>query len=243
LLREDDEDYNVDLDVDIEVSSDASGNLTDVSGNSVITFKKYTYKEIEKEITDNYFDDKEYYSCALDILASYLKGHKIIYMEAKFYCETHLNCYMMPAILFSTAATVLSTYLSGYKWGSVFIAGLNGCIAFLLAIVNYLKLDAASEAHKISSHQYDKLQSTVEFNSGSVLLFRYNDLQKREYELEQLIEEKKEITNKLTHYTNLRLKQNLICSKESLILEEELKNVKINIEEHVEKIENFTSTI
>jgi hypothetical protein len=56
-----------------------------------------------------------------------------------------------------------------------------------LAIVNYLKLDAASEAHKISSHQYDKLQSTVEFTSGSVLLFRYNDIQKMEYQIDQII--------------------------------------------------------
>jgi hypothetical protein len=55
-----------------------------------------------------------------------------------------------------------------------------------LAIVNYLKLDAASEAHKISSHQYDKLQSTAEFTSGSVLLFRYNDLQRLEYEYERM---------------------------------------------------------
>ena len=55
----------------------------------------------------------------------------------------------------------------------------------MLAIVNYLKLDAASEAHKISSHQYDKLQSTVEFTSGSILLFSNTDIQQLEYELEQ----------------------------------------------------------
>ena len=41
----------------------------------------------------------------------------------------------------------------------------------LLAVINYLKLDAASEAHKISSHQYDKLQSQTEFLSGNTLLF------------------------------------------------------------------------
>jgi hypothetical protein len=101
----------------------------------------------------------------------------------------------MPAILFSTAATVLSSFLNKYTWGPIFISSLNGIIAFLLAIVNYLKLDAASEAHKMSSHQYDKLQSTVEFTSGSVLLFRYNDLQKQEYELEQL-KEKRAIAEK-----------------------------------------------
>jgi hypothetical protein len=92
---------------------------------------------------------------------------------------------MMPAIMFSTAATVLNSYVHNYNWGAVFISSLNGIIAFLLAVVNYLKLDAASEAHKISSHQYDKLQSTVEFTSGSVLLFRYNDMQTMEFELDQ----------------------------------------------------------
>ena len=155
-------------------------------------FKKLDFKDVEYKINQSYYDINHKYSSALDILASYLKGHKIIYMEAKSYCETHLNFYMMPSILFSTSATVLSSYVSSFVWGPVFISALNGLIAFLLAIVNYLKLDAASEAHKISSHQYDKLQSTVEFTSGSVLLFRYNGLQTEEYELEQLKEKYKE---------------------------------------------------
>ena len=155
-------------------------------------FKKLEFKDVEYKINQSYYDINHKYSSALDILASYLKGHKIIYMEAKSYCETHLNFYMMPAILFSTAATVLSSYVNQFLWGPVFISALNGFIAFLLAIVNYLKLDAASEAHKISSHQYDKLQSTVEFTSGSVLLFRYNSLQTEEYELDLLKEKYKE---------------------------------------------------
>lgn len=156
-------------------------------------FKKLDYKEVEYKIDKAYFDINHKYSSALDILASYLKGQKIIYMESKFYCESHLNCYMMPAILFSTIATVLSSFVNRYNWGSLFIASLNGIIAFLLAVVNYLKLDAASEAHKISSHQYDKLQSTVEFTSGSVLLFRYNDIQKMEYQLDLIKDKKVEI--------------------------------------------------
>ena len=170
-------------------------NLITLSANSIInvrsenivgTFKKLDYKDVEYRIDRAYFDINHKYSSALDILASYLKGHKIIYMESKFFCETHLNMYMMPAILLSSAATVLTSFITTYKWGTIFIASLNAIIACLLAIVNYLKLDAASEAHKISSHQYDKLQSTVEFTSGSVLLFRYNDLQRLEYEYEHL---------------------------------------------------------
>ena len=156
-----------------------------------IFWKKLEYKDVEYRIDKSYFDINHKYSSALDILASYLKGHKIIYMESKFFCETHLNMYMMPAILLSSAATVLTSFITKYNWGVIFIASLNGLIAFLLAIVNYLKLDAASEAHKISSHQYDKLQSSVEFTSGSVLLFRYNDIQKLEngeYSLDEIID-------------------------------------------------------
>ena len=51
------------------------------------------------------------------------------------------------------------------------LASINAGISFLLAIVSYLKLDAQSEAHKISAHQYDKLQSICEFKSGDLLLF------------------------------------------------------------------------
>ncbi len=137
-----------------------------------VTYKKLNYHQVEKSIDKYYSDINHKYSSALDILASYLKGHKIIYMEAKSYSEQKLNMLMMPAILLSTAATVLASVVQDYGWGSILISSVNAVIAFLLAIVNYLKLDAASEAHKISSHQYDKLQSSVEFTSGSILLFR-----------------------------------------------------------------------
>jgi hypothetical protein len=142
------------------------------------------YRVVEHQFNQTYLPPNYRFSSALDILASYLKGHKVVHMESKAYCEFHLNLYMLPSILFSTVATVLSVFVNGFAWGPVFIAGLNGCIAFLLAIVNYLKLDAASEAHKISARQYDTLQSSMVFLSGSVLLFRYNDLLQQQHDLE-----------------------------------------------------------
>jgi len=135
-------------------------------------YKKLTYKNVEESINKQYYTINQEYSSALDVLASYLKGQKIIYMEAKNHCEQNLNMLMMPSIILSTAATVLSAVVSGFNWGYILISSVNATIAFLLALVNYFKLDAASEAHKISSHQYDKLQTSVEFTSGSVLLFR-----------------------------------------------------------------------
>jgi len=198
---------------------------------SMAPFKKLEFKDVEYKINKYYSDLNHSYSSSLDILASYLKGHKIIYMEAKFYCETHLNLYMMPSILFSTGATVLSSLMKDYQWGSIFISALNGVIAFLLAIVNYLKLDAASEAHKISSHQYDKLQSTVEFTSGSVLLFRYNDMRKFEYELEQLQEK----------YEKDKLKEHEIINKQKeKCVEGELN---VELDNYYQKIDKLIADI
>jgi len=136
-----------------------------------LKYKTYNFLAVEKKINRYYFDKYQNYSSALDILASYLKGQKLIYMESKVHTELQLNWLMMPSILLSTAATVLGSVVKDYTWGTIMISSVNGVIACLLAVVNYLKLDAASEAHKISAHQYDKLQTSVEFLSGSVLLF------------------------------------------------------------------------
>lgn len=158
-------------------------------GSKIVYYKKLKYIEVEKNIDKYYTNMNEKYSSAFDILACYLKGHKIIYMESKNFCESKLNLLMMPAILLSTAATVVSAVVQNISWGSYLLSGINAFIAFLLALVNYFKLDAASEAHKISAHQYDKLQSSVEFTSGSVLLFRdFNntevEIQKTEADME-----------------------------------------------------------
>ena len=150
---------------------ESSYELDTPNKKGFIRYKKLSFKQVEKYV-ENYFSNNHKISAALDILASYLKGQKIIYMESKCYTEQHLNRLMMPAILLSTAATVLSSIMSKYYWGYIIISSVNAIIAFLLALVNFFKLDAATEAHKISAHQYDKLQSTVEFTSGSVLLFK-----------------------------------------------------------------------
>lgn len=159
-------------------------------------FQKISYKEIEKEINDCYLDENHSFSSSLDILASYLKGQKIIYMEAKVYADTYLNYLMLPAIFISASASVLIQATECTTWGETIISAMNAFLAFLLALVNYLKLDASSEAHKTSSHQYDKLQSSVEFQSGKILLFR-NSINENESFTNNNITLETEVINKL----------------------------------------------
>ena len=111
-------------------------------------------------------------------------------MEARTSETNALNALMLPSIILSACCSVLSQSVTNYHYGDIILASINAAVAVLLAIVNYLKLDAASEAHKISSHQYDKLQSSIEFSSGQVLLFS-NPLLNDEYS-SRLMDEWKE---------------------------------------------------
>lgn len=163
------------------------------AGNSTELVKaapeKLSYKTVDAIIRSVYNYSESYGSTALDILAIYLKGQKILYTEAKTYCEQRLNSLMLPAIFISAVCTVLSLVLKPYEFGPTIIASLNGFNSFLLTLVTYLKLDAKAEAHKTSSYKYDKLQSLCEFNSGKVLFF-YDDDTEQVLTLLQEIETK-----------------------------------------------------
>ena len=76
--------------------------------------------------------------------------------------------------------------------GPIVVSGISALIGFLLAVVSYLKLDAQSEAHKTTAHQYDKLQSMCEFSSGYYLIT--SDGKNKDADLKKI---KKEVDEKM----------------------------------------------
>jgi hypothetical protein len=134
-----------------------------------IHYKKLSYADVREQFNKSYEQDIVHrYSSALDILASYIKGQKIIYMEIRTHTVSLLNWIMIPAIFISGVITVLQHPYNDHPY---MLTALSATVTFLLSTLNYSKLDGAAEAHKITCHQYDKLQTYVEFQSGQVLLF------------------------------------------------------------------------
>lgn len=157
---------------DNESSSVGTPESYDLEHNRPVRYRKLSYETVLQRVTATYDQDIVHrYSSALDVLASFIKGHKIIYMESQSHTVRKLHYLMFPAIFLSGLVSVLQSPLQCSNNGEIALASISAIVAFMLAIINYMKLDAKSEAHKISAHQYDKLQSFVEFQSGQVLLF------------------------------------------------------------------------
>lgn len=129
-----------------------------------------SYTEI-REMMNTKFSYKEgLLSSTLDVLSQYMRGQKLLYLESKSYCEFYLYRLMIPTIFISTACSVVGGIMSNSAIASMAVAAANGFNTLLLAIINYFKLDARAEAHRMTAYSFDQLISECEFTSGKILL-------------------------------------------------------------------------
>ncbi len=147
-------------------------DLWEANSESTEAPHKITMTELKQKL-DQYYEPSiiHKYSSALDILASFIKSQAFLYNESSNDCRYRLNLFMFPCIFLSTMCSVFSSISPHYNYGLLILGTVNAIISFLLAIVNYLKLDAAAEAHHISSTHFSRLKILLEFTSGETLLF------------------------------------------------------------------------
>ena len=147
---------------------DATGEIQSASYSAipVASGEIVTYKEVDEMLNTAYSSSNSNNSMICSIIGIYLKGQKLLYAEAKTHCEQKLHYLMLPSIFFTVLGSVLNLTLKDEAYGTTLVSGLNAFIAFLLALVNYLKLDARAEAHRTTAYKFDKLEYSLVFSSG-----------------------------------------------------------------------------
>jgi len=70
----------------------------------------------------------------------------------------------------STITTVISGIFTGNALASNIVSGATALNTLILSLINYFKLDAKAEAHKMTAYSFDQLISDCEFTSGKILL-------------------------------------------------------------------------
>ena len=187
--------------------------INDEEINNIINKENFKKSFIDtKYYVDDFFNSSIVYkySCALDILVTYLRGQKILYNESKNLYSFYLNCIMIPCILFTSISTILSQTTinssNGFNnYRDLIICIISAMSTCLLTCMNYLKLDAGCESFKIVAKQYEKIEKDITFSSGTILLFSHPCLEDINYHKNSLIFNK---LNNMNPYTD-SLKKNL----------------------------------
>jgi len=206
----------------ILVTTDVSGvqgNIMGADGG------KYLFSQVENIFNKAYNPMTSNNSTVCDIIAVYIKGQKILYTEAKTHCEQKLTFLMLPAIFITVLCSVLGLVLDPTSHGPTITSSLNGINAFILALINYLKLDTRAEAHRTSAYKFDKLQSSMEFTSGKVLFINKaaNEIVSIIEDIEKKVQEIKE-TNQFVLPEKIRHSYPKLCGINVFALVKKIQN-------------------
>ena len=157
-------------------------------------------------------------STALDLISLYLKGQKMLYLEAKSYCEFYLYRLMIPAIIISSVSSVISGIFYDNTSAVKVVSGTSAINTIILSLVNFYKLDAKAEAHKMTAYSFDQLISECEFTSGKILLSNVSENKKGE-----AVEQANQSSDKPIKY-DIQYVQNFITQIEKKVKEVKEKN-------------------
>ena len=163
------------LDTKISIEDKPSQKLKHAPLENRLELANYrSFTDIKKLMNEKFGYKEGHLSTTLDIIAVYLKGQKILYLEAKSYCEFYLHRLMLPSIFLASLCSVVSGIFNDIPTSAKAVAGATAFNAFLMSLISYFKLDARAEAHKMTALSFDQLISECEFTSGKILLSSSN---------------------------------------------------------------------
>jgi len=203
--------------IDMNSKKRPSIDSTNTSRMGFPKFKKLTYQEVERTLDkyyENEFDNK--FSSEIDILTTFMKGQKNLYIQSKIINQHKLNCLMIPSIVIATLVTIIAPFIGCTEWTNGVMSGLNAIVAFFVSISNYLKLESSAELYLQMANHYDKLETTLEL-TNSKLFFLKNDNEKSELVLSKIREIEKRLceikeSNNILIPNEIKIMFPIICS-------------------------------
>jgi len=169
---------------DDEIEENDKMNSDKMNSDKNKTYKRKNFHDIEKSLNKYYeYDNK--YANKLDILITYTKGQKNIFIQSNYLTHKKFLFLMIPAILFSATVAVISPSIQEYYWSGGLICALNIVVTSILGILNYTKYELFAEKYSQLANQYDKLEFSLEM-STSKLAFINSEEEKNQFVLDKI---------------------------------------------------------
>jgi len=205
------------------------------------SFKKKAYTDIEQSLSKYYENDNKY-SSKLDILITFIKGQKNIFLQSKSIIQFKLNMLILPILIISSFIAISAPIIQNNYWSGGFISGLNIIISSFISTMNYMKYETKVEMFSQLVNNYDKLEISLEM-SNSKLLFIENENEKNVLvlsklnEVEDKINELKEVYNVLIP-DEVRHMFPIICNLNILSLIKKMENYRKNLINKFKDVKN-----
>jgi len=196
-------------------------------------YRKLTYKEVEKSLEQYNINDSFKYSNELEILITYLKGQKNLYLQSKNLTQFKLNLLSIPAILIASGITIIAPFISQYEWNGAIVSGVNATITLLISFMSYFKLESSHQMFSHLANQYDKLETSLEI-TNSKLMFMDNQIDQTQLIMTKIREFEEKI---------FEIKESCV-----VFIPEELKPLfpiicHLNVFSFIKKIESYKKTL
>jgi len=157
--------------------------------NSPQKYKKFTYEDIEKSLS-KYYDKTESNFTEMDLLLTYLRGMRMVYLISKNITNFKSYSVAMVTVSITICLAVIAPFVKNIYWGAYLISSGNALATILLSLSRYLKFDSNSAQYSFLEKQFSKLEARVDFfhtiqNSSSQ---RFQEIETKLVEMNEYIQ-------------------------------------------------------
>jgi len=154
-------------------------------------YNKLEYRDVERSISKYYKQDQNNSLCSseMDILTTFVKGQKHLYVQSKLLTQQKLNCLVIPAILISALITIISPFVECKSWNVGIISGMNAIVTLFISLMNLLKYESSGEMYSLLASLFDNIETSLELtnskltimqkdtDASSVILSKFNEVE------------------------------------------------------------------
>ena len=140
-------------------------------------YNKLNYRDVERSIGKYYKQQQSnaLYSNEMDILTTFVKGQKHLYIQSKLLTQQKLNCLVFPAIIISAVITILSPFVECKSWNVGIISGLNAIVTLFISLMNLLKYESSTEMYSLLASLFDNIETSIELTGRKLTIMQQQD--------------------------------------------------------------------
>lgn len=134
-------------------------------------YNKLKYQDVEQSIA-KYYTHKNNAICSreIDILTTFVKGQKNLYVQSKIITQQKLYCLVFPAIMISAIITIVSAFVECDSWNVGIISGLNAVVTLFISMTNFLKLESSVEMFSLLATLFDNIETSLQLTNSKIMI-------------------------------------------------------------------------